>query len=630
MAEALLARRLNDDQLISLSESEEVVVSPSFINCAEYQLFLDGQQGDDAEQVAAPDHWKEAYFRSGHGQQPILGLRPSDASAFCAWLATRDGGAWHYRLPTRGEQDAVKRALLDDAEKLPPSCGFWVDRTRLAWVKEVGPKLAEGRIHERFARDHDQLANAHQNTELGDIAACLEGIQGLALARSHHVDLANALMAIRDRLSERERSLRSMYEEAKAQVVRIESNHKHVQNEQTSKRAELAAIMRGSLRSEQIENSMYSTIELDFHNEQREKIDRLTAQRPQVKEELAKVKRELDAVQVDIESQERRWFPNKQSLKQLQARRTELSNQQKKMWDQFDQIEQEIEQLKKQEQEEFAKQQKRVSKPSRFRIIQEVDYTRKESIETQLARLDEEEKAINAELEQAQGQQKALGAQITQLIALIRSLSQSCEHVFAFAFTYNSNQTLTNALAFHRQHPNVALNFDLFPVRLVLGIGPDALAYVGEQVRAYIRKVSTDVTQFTRSASGTIDNHDHARLNELSYELASMLEHATLQRYVDSLVTTLHRFLVELVTQRPLGRASPLLRVAIRYCAWELAEYLSYWLENAQVPYRKGVQEVLVAYLDIAITLALLEERIEGKLLPVEGIVLVRERSGPI
>ena len=41
VAETLLKRHLNFDQLIPLSELEDVLVSPSFVNCIEYQLFLD-------------------------------------------------------------------------------------------------------------------------------------------------------------------------------------------------------------------------------------------------------------------------------------------------------------------------------------------------------------------------------------------------------------------------------------------------------------------------------------------------------------------------------------------------------------------------------------------------------------
>ena len=56
----------------------------------------------------------------GEGQLPVGGIRPSDAIAFCRWLADRSSGSWQYRLPNEDElqfgeitQDIHMEAVTD-------------------------------------------------------------------------------------------------------------------------------------------------------------------------------------------------------------------------------------------------------------------------------------------------------------------------------------------------------------------------------------------------------------------------------------------------------------------------------------------------------------------------------------
>jgi len=496
----------------------------------------------------------------------------------------------------------------------------------LAWVKG-GPKLAERLIQERFNQDRDQLANTHQVTELGDIAGCLDGLQGLAHLRLHHQELARTLMRIRDRLRERERSLQSRYGQAKAEVVRRKSELRRVQEEQSSARADLATVLRGSLNNQKVDDRIQSISEFTLHKKNEERLNQLTAQYSEVDAELAGVKRERAPLEEAIERESRRWFPSKRRLVGLQENRTYLSNQQKKLEGRLAQIERERNQLRKQKMQTS----RPVSQDRATRATRTVDYTRKKAIEDRLARLGENETAMKAELKEAQEQQKALEAQLSQLTAFTRSLSYLCDEMLAVALSYNSDQMLTRVLARNR-----ALNFDYVLARPARNTSAAALRSIGSLTRAHTRDVIAAVAQFTSTASGIVEVQDLSKLNDLSRELAGILEHATFQRYVELLADTFHSLLAELITQRPLGQASLLLRAAVRYCAWGLAECLSYWLATVQVsasqspnqPGRQGVnpQHVLDAYLDIAVTLALLEERIEGSLQPNEGIVLVRER----
>lgn len=90
---ALLAKRLR--QMIHLHG--ETYVDTSLITCAEYQVFLDEQRARG--RCLQPDHWTSYHFLSGQGNEPVLGVRPSDAETFCLWITERQPGPWQYRLP---------------------------------------------------------------------------------------------------------------------------------------------------------------------------------------------------------------------------------------------------------------------------------------------------------------------------------------------------------------------------------------------------------------------------------------------------------------------------------------------------------------------------------------------------
>jgi hypothetical protein len=96
-AEVQLSRRLKSLQRID----DQREIDLTYITCAEYQLFLDDQR--EQEQYHQPDHWVDYCFAPSQAREPISGVRPEDADAFCAWLTQRQGGTWHYRLPTTSE-----------------------------------------------------------------------------------------------------------------------------------------------------------------------------------------------------------------------------------------------------------------------------------------------------------------------------------------------------------------------------------------------------------------------------------------------------------------------------------------------------------------------------------------------
>jgi energy-coupling factor transporter ATP-binding protein EcfA2 len=96
-AEVFLMLRLR--RMVRLDESR--YMDTTLITHAEYQLFLNDMH--EQHQYHQPDHWNNYVFNPGEGRLPVVGIRPSDAVAFCQWLTERDNGQWQYRIPKEDE-----------------------------------------------------------------------------------------------------------------------------------------------------------------------------------------------------------------------------------------------------------------------------------------------------------------------------------------------------------------------------------------------------------------------------------------------------------------------------------------------------------------------------------------------
>jgi SpoVK/Ycf46/Vps4 family AAA+-type ATPase len=119
-AEVWLRKRLRE--MIALGEG--TYRDRSLVTCAEYQLFLDAQQLHG--RFYQPDHWKTISVPEGQSREAVLGVRASDARAFCQWLTQRDTEGWQYRLPVLDEWNN----LMDNKEVifkgLSPGSGCWI------------------------------------------------------------------------------------------------------------------------------------------------------------------------------------------------------------------------------------------------------------------------------------------------------------------------------------------------------------------------------------------------------------------------------------------------------------------------------------------------------------------------
>ncbi len=127
-AEALSARCLR--RMYALNEQTFIETTPA--TYAEYQLFVDELRGQG--EYYHPDDREGDTFPAGQGRQPALGMRHSDAQAFCTWLSERTGGSWRYHLPN----ERTRSSRPEHVEG--PCLGYWLPdrgRTTLHLVTET-------------------------------------------------------------------------------------------------------------------------------------------------------------------------------------------------------------------------------------------------------------------------------------------------------------------------------------------------------------------------------------------------------------------------------------------------------------------------------------------------------------
>lgn len=111
--------------------NENAYIDDTLVTCAEYQLFIDEvrEQGEYYQ----PDHWVSYQFSAGQAREPILGVRYSDAVAFCEWLTGRTTGEWKHRLPTPDEASDFPMKY----QKLA-SLGYWIgENNQFAWIERT-------------------------------------------------------------------------------------------------------------------------------------------------------------------------------------------------------------------------------------------------------------------------------------------------------------------------------------------------------------------------------------------------------------------------------------------------------------------------------------------------------------
>lgn len=164
---------------------ENTYIDDTLITCAEYQLFIDEIRAQG--KYYQPDHWTSYQFPAGQAHQPILGVRHSDAVAFCEWLSQRGNKEWNYRLAT--EQETAQRKLKP-YKKTP--LGYWLANNQFEWI---GPTPTDPReFNTTIPLDHTRtqtlsLNYAHDLDITLDIARDIN----IAIARDRDLALVQAI-----------------------------------------------------------------------------------------------------------------------------------------------------------------------------------------------------------------------------------------------------------------------------------------------------------------------------------------------------------------------------------------------------------------------------------------------------
>lgn len=155
-----------------LRVDEDRYVDGSLVSHAEYQLFLDNARAED--RYHQPDHWTGYEFAAQQGRQPVVGIRPLDAVAFCEWLTKKDQGEWQYRLPRSNELPVI--SANGQNEETAKAFGYWfssgrgIESTQFDFAAhEGGVEQLQRQVEESFLDDwhlHRQLAYQKQARRL--------------------------------------------------------------------------------------------------------------------------------------------------------------------------------------------------------------------------------------------------------------------------------------------------------------------------------------------------------------------------------------------------------------------------------------------------------------------------------
>jgi len=129
-------------------ENNNIHLSSRLVTCGEYQPFLDEIRAQ--RKYYQPDHWASTRFPDGQTDEPVLGVRSSDAVAYCQWLTERDNDGWSFRLPTvrEGVAETIKIPMQN-------SLGYWVsannEQNQLNWIGTAPANARELDLVRAFA-----------------------------------------------------------------------------------------------------------------------------------------------------------------------------------------------------------------------------------------------------------------------------------------------------------------------------------------------------------------------------------------------------------------------------------------------------------------------------------------------
>ena len=226
--------------------NNEVYIDTSLITCAKYQLFLDEQQSQNHKYQ--PDHWRDYRFPSGQALSPALGLRPSDATTFCAWLTKHDLDFWSYRLPISSEFER-KDLNENGTDSLEAGTLYWIEESKRSWITGnlllSSSNLIKERLEHLFIQDDNPALNYSLNLDdfsHRELEVHITTVRNLAHARVINDNLIRVLTTIVIRLRDREHVLKTECKSARVLKTNLETQLSAIRQSKTSLQTELNSI----------------------------------------------------------------------------------------------------------------------------------------------------------------------------------------------------------------------------------------------------------------------------------------------------------------------------------------------------------------------------------------------------
>ncbi len=203
-AKEQLQKRLHSS-FIKINNTLEI--DPSYITCAEYQLFIDEKR--KSQFYYQPSHWQEFSFPKGEEHLPIVGVSYKDAQAFCKWLNEKYP-KYTYYLP---QAKFIKQYPIQQDVAVFP----WLDSGRIekGFSKELLNKLkgiTETAIPLPIDLDLDHIFDSNHFLILDRVLAQvlelnLDLANDLNLALTRAFDIARDRVLVLDRILSLDRAL---------------------------------------------------------------------------------------------------------------------------------------------------------------------------------------------------------------------------------------------------------------------------------------------------------------------------------------------------------------------------------------------------------------------------------------
>lgn len=603
------------------TSKEKPTIDSSFIRCLEYQLFLDQPEHGTRQ----PDHWQDDRFPKGQGLKPVLGMRPSDAHAFCDWLSAREkSGICRYRLPTFKESEDIR---IKDV-----GTGYWTEDGNIyqfVWGEE-GPHssniLSSNRLYDLSVQDNSFVLRDKLKPE-AYASAIIPYARELIDICSGHKKLVERLRSIGNRINERKRSLQDNHNRACEHKKELDEKIDQVERQKADYERTLEEI---AILQERYNATCDKLTDLekkreDLLQELTRLEEQLTLRQELVgyqeltrfQEELTRFQEErIKLLEADLQRGEAENLPQMQPASE---RRIQQSNQlQGRIVDNNPAINQntaiiaqlmnKIVDLKRQLQE--VEDDLKNATSGKSELIYRLEYADEKSANQQLESAKSKENELTQELEGALNERNKTERQLSSFRTLATEFDTICSSFSRFASARRSD-----ALDPHKQILN--LDDTLIPrdyqealEEVCLNINR-SIQELAEHLELFHRKSESDIT-FASIKSDIREALTSARA------LARQFNQATVDKYLQELARLLNYLLSKLNENRSFA-GSRRTRVYIRYVAEALALYLSF------ADSFSGSQSVFEHHFNVYITFALLEERINRSLDASEGILIVRE-----